>query len=243
MAGTQPLAAQTNEPPTDAVAQLPSVDELMTRLLARLPSQPVRIEGELVTVPAKGSKTRLSITIQLRYPHEATYTIGDVFGRALEQLTVQRDDGGKATYLYLAGSPLAATTPPPLSTRIQDTALTWMDLTLGFLWWSGGRIIGQEENRGQPCYVLDRHAPAGVREPYTSVRIWVDTRASVLLQADTFDKLGEPSRRLAVKSIKKLNNEWMIKDLVVEELPTGAQTTLRVHDARNPDAVTESESP
>jgi hypothetical protein len=225
------------------VAQLPSVDELMARLLARLPSQPVRIEGELVTVPAKGAKTRLSITIQLRYPHEATYTIGDVFGRALEQLTVQRDAAGKATYLYLAGHPPAATTPPPLSTRIQDTALTWMDLTLGFLWWSGGRIIGQEENRGQPCYVLDRRPPQGAMAPYSSVRLWVDKRASVLLQADAFDKLGEPARRLAVKSIKKINNEWMIKDLVVEELPTGAQTTLRVHDTRDPDAAPDSASP
>ena len=202
----------------------------MDNLLARLPSKPITITGDLVTTPAKGDTTRLTISIQLRYPREATYTIGDAFGKPLEQLTVLRD-GERVSFLYLTGDPIKGAPAPSLDQSIQNTALSWMDITLGFLWWKGGQIIGQEENRGQPCYVLDRHAPANAKAPYASVRIWVDTRVSMLLQADGYDTLVNPVRRLSVKSFKKINHEWMIKDLEVEDLNTHATTTLRVRDA------------
>ena len=165
--------AQTNAPepeiqkpvaPTVAVAKLPGVDELMQNLLARLPTKPVLISGELLTSQDDGEPKRLTISIQLRYPREATYTVGDAFGKALEQMTVLRD-GERVSYLYVTGDPMKGAPAPSLDQPIQNTAMSWMDLTLGFLWWNGGRIIGQEENRGQPCYVLDRHAPANAMVP------------------------------------------------------------------------------
>ncbi len=228
--------AQTNTPlpeatpPTAAVARLPSVDELTGNLLSKLPSKPIMITGDLLTTPEKGDKTRLTIAIQLRYPREATYTIGDAFGKPLEQLTVLRD-GGRVSFLYLTGDPMVGTPAPSLDQPVQNTAMSWMDLTLGFLWWNGGKIIGQEENRGQPCYVLDRHAPPNAMMPYASVRIWVDTRVSMLLEAVGNDMLENPLRRMSVKSFKKINHEWMIKDLEVENLSTHAITVLRVRDA------------
>ena len=229
-------AAQTNSAPvvavapTAAVAELPSVDALMSNLLARLPSKPIRLSGDLLTTPEAGEKSRLTISIQLRYPREATYTIGDAFGKPLEQLTVLRDNG-RVSFLYLTGDPMRGAPAPSLDQAIQNTGLSWMDLTLGFLWWNGGQIIGQEENRGQPCYVLDRHAPIGGMTPYASVRIWVDKRVSMLLQAHGYDKLANLTRRMSVKSFKKINHDWMIKDLEVEDLSRQVTTILRIRDA------------
>ena len=231
-----PAMSQTNASvavpaaPTAAVAKLPPVNELMASLLAKLPAKPIMITGDLLTTPEQGEKTRLTIAIQLRYPREATYTIGDAFGKPLEQLTVLRDNG-RVSFLYLTGDPMAGSPAPALDHPIQNTALSWMDLTLGFLWWEGGKIIGQEENRGQPCYVLDRRAPPNAMAPYASMRIWVDTRISMLLEAVGHDKLENPLRRLSVKSFKKINHDWMIKDLEVENLATHATTILRVRDA------------
>jgi hypothetical protein len=229
-------AAQTNPAPveavapTAAVAELPSVDTLMASLLARLPSKPIRLSGDLLTTPEEGEKSRLTISIQLRYPREATYTIGDAFGKPLEQLTVLRDNG-RVSFLYLTGDPMRGAPAPALDQIIQNTGLSWMDLTLGFLWWNGGQIIGQEENRGQPCYVLDRHAPIGGKAPYASVRIWVDKRVSMLLQAHGYDKLANLTRRMSVKSFKQINHDWMIKDLEVEDLSRQITTILRIRDA------------
>jgi hypothetical protein len=223
--------AQTAVAPTQAAAQLPTTDELMASLLARLPTRPILVTGDLTTTPAAGAKSRLGITILLCYPRMARYTITDAFGRQLEQMTVTRD-GASVSRAYEAGDPGAKAPAPALGTRIGDTALAWVDLTLDFLWWSGGSIIGREESRGQPCYVLDRHAQNAQTEAYASVRMWVDTRVSMLLQAEGYDRLGDCQRRLAVKSFKKIKDEWMIKDLEVEDIPTGSKTILRVRDAQ-----------
>jgi len=225
--------AQTNEieaAPTEAVAELPGVDTLMANLLARLPSKPITLTGELVTTSENRAKTQYNIIIQLRYPQEATYTLYDTFGKSLEQLAVIRNKG-ITSYRYLAGDPLAPAAIPSQDTRIQNTALSWTDLTLGFLWWNGGKIIGRVEARGQPCYLLDRRAPQDNMAPYARVQLWVDTRISMLIQADGYDKMENLSRRLSIKSFKKINHEWMVKDLEVEDLAQHAVTLLRIRDA------------
>lgn len=228
-ATTPPATGASNPPPpTAAAAELPSVDKLMGELLARLPSQPILLAGDLVTTSDKGPKTRLSIDIHLSYPHTAAYTVRDAFGKELEALIVSRN--GKAVSLSYRQNGVEAA-PPSLGNRVQDSALTWMDITLGFLWWEGGQIIGQMETRGQPCYVLDRHAPTGGSHPYASVRMWVDKRVSMLLQAEGYNMTGDCIRRLSVKSIRKINDEWMVKDLEFEDLAEGRRTILRVRSA------------
>lgn len=232
-------AAATPVPATTAASQLPPVDKLMGELLARLPSQPILLSGDLVTVATNGTKTRIAVDILLSYPRTATYTVRDAFGKELEELTVLREGPSARTIYKLNGTEAPA---PPLGQRVQDTALTWMDLTLGFLWWEGGRIIGQMESRGQPCYVLDRHAPSGSAAPYASVRMWVDQRVSMLLQAEGYNMLGDCIRRLSVKSFKKINNEWMVKDLEFEDLPDGPRTILRIRRAEPAGSPASSEA-
>lgn len=226
-----PSLSQTNEvAPTAAVAELPAVEELMANLLGRLPTKPITLTGELVTTSEHELKTRLNVIIQLQYPEEATYTLCDTFGKTLEQLSVKRRKG-MTSYHYLSGDPLTPAPVPSQATRIQNTALCWMDLTLGFLWWNGGKIIGRVEARGQPCYLLDRRAPQNEMTPYARVQLWVDTRISMLIQADGYDKMENLYRRLSIKSFKKMNNEWMIKDLEVEDLAHQSTTLLRIRDA------------
>lgn len=219
------------EPATLSASRLPPASELMQGLMKRLPSQSVLLTGDLITTSgASEEKVRLGTGILLCYPTMARYTITDAFGRDREQLTVHREDD-ETTFDYQAGSPPTNAAMPGLAAPIDGTALTWMDLTLSFLWWPDGKTIGITEVRGQPCYVVDAHAPAGVNTPYASVRMWVDTRASMMLQAEGYNALGDPVRRISVKSFKKINNEWMIKDLEIIELTADRRTVLRVRDA------------
>lgn len=228
----------TEAAPTAAVAELPAVDELMANLLARLPVRPITLTGDLVTTAESTPTSKFNIVIQLQYPEKATYTLCDIFGKSLEQLTVHRHKG-LTTYRYLSGDPLTPAAIPSQAARIQNTALCWMDLTLGFLWWHGGKIIGRVEARGQPCYLLDRRAPQEEVSPYARVQLWVDTRISMLIQADGYDKLENLSRRLSIKSFRKIHNEWMVKDLEVEDLANQITTLLHIRDA----VVTGSQEP
>jgi len=228
-----PAPLSSNPPPsTVASARLPPAAELMQGLMKRLPSQSILLTGDLITTSTNTEdKAKLGIGILLCYPTLARYTVMDAFGRDREQLSVHRESG-PPTLDYQAGNPLANAVPPSLGAPVAGTALTWMDLTLAFLWWPDSKTIGITEVRGQQCYVVDAHAPAGGLAPYASVRMWVDVKASMMLQAEGSDALGEPIRRIAVKSFKKINDEWMIKDLEIRELKTDRTTILRIRDAQ-----------
>lgn len=231
-AGPTGIPAPVTGTVSAAAAALPSAGALMQQLLARLPSKPVLITGDLVTTSeSSGEKERVGISILLSYPSLAQYTVTDTFGRTLEQLSISRTDDA-VEFAYQSGSPLTNAAAPGLGSRIQNTAISWLDLTLSFVWWPGGRTIGQEEIRGQPCYVVDRHPGPKDDTSYGSVRLWIDTRVSMLLQADGNDRLGDLHRRLSVKSFKKINDEWMIKDLEFSDFQTGTRTTLKVKDAK-----------
>ena len=231
-----PVPVASNLPPSTlapaSAPRLPPAAELMQGLMKRLPSKSILLTGDLITTSTNADdKAKVGVGILLCYPTLAQYTIMDAFGRDREQLTVHRN-GGPATLEYLTGSPLVKAVAPGLETLIGGTALTWMDLTLSFLWWPDSKTIGITQVLEQPCYVVDAHAPAGTPAPYASVRMWVNVKASMMMQAEGYNALGDPVRRISVKSFKKINDEWMIKDLEIRELKTDRTTILRVRDAQ-----------
>jgi hypothetical protein len=126
----------------------------------------------------------------------------------------------------------------PLHTRIQETDISWADLTLAFLWWPNSRVVGDDTVRGRECLVLDipapERAPTSVDEinsmPYTSVRLWVDREMLMLLQAEGRDSEGDPMRKLWVKSLKKIDGQWMIKDMEIQSFPPIHRTRLRIRE-------------
>ena len=94
-----------------------------------------------------------------------------------------------------------------------------MHLTLSFRWWPGGRVTGEEDIRGRPCHVVEVPAPAGPPGQYAAVRLWIDGQLHMLLQAEGLDAGGKQVRILWVKSFKKINDRWMLKDLEIQSSP------------------------
>lgn len=228
--------SSAEEPSDDEV---PLCNQLMSAVRARLPKDPLTLSGELIVRRRRGVVVgKCAFTIDLewgRQPPRARYTLHDLLGAHLEQLTVIRQSDGRATLSYAAGDPLVAAPTPDVLAPIQKTDLTWTDLTLSFLWWTGGTVRGMETIRGFDCYVVDMPAPKGKPEPYTRARLWIDRKSLVLLQAEgwTGNRL---IRRLWVKSIKKIKaskktgERWMIKDMEIQSFPSYQRTKLRVRD-------------
>ena len=178
-------------------------------------------------------------------PAVATYTILDPFGVKLERLTVSRVEGYGTRVEYAAGSPLSASDPPDLFESVQGTDVSWMDLTLAFLWWEGGSIVGSDEIKGRRCYVVEVPAPVyreageGDRRPssaagrrYSRALLWIDKELRTLLQAEGYDCDGKLVRRLWVKSFKKINDRWVIKDMEVQGSAPAHRTKLRIRGVR-----------
>jgi len=238
--GAVEVVAEDDEPP-DLSAQ-----RILERVVSGLPREPLTIQGLLIVRRRHGADERsLNFEMHLRWgatPATARYIISDAFGRDLERLTVVRPQGSRPRFDYARGSPPVPADLPDLFSPIQESDLTWMDLTLSFLWWQGGSVTGAAEVRGRPCYVLDVPAPvapSGQAVPggwsseataYAGVRLWVDSALFMLLQAEGYDAEGTLLRRLWVKSFRKINDRWMIKDMEVQAYPAVHRTKLRIQE-------------
>ncbi len=223
-------------PPAPEVA--PTADGILSQVVARLPGEPLQISGELRADPRDNKPgRRCQVQLSLAYgdePAQARYTIMDAFGEDLEQLTIIRPATGPCTWHYAKGYPLAVAPLPDARLPVQGTDLSWSDMSLSFLWWRGARITGAEKALDRDCFVIEVPAPAGELTPYASARLWIDRRYLFLLRAEGCDAAGTPVRRVAVKSLKKINDEWMVNDLEVTSLPSNLRTSLKINVVDKP---------
>ncbi len=207
-----------------------TADKLLDDCIRQLPAMPLTVAGSLLVRRRRGIPiARYKFELKANwgaYPARAQYTISDAFGRSLEQFTIIH--GATNSYKYAVGSPLHPAKLTSLSATIQTTDLSWMDITLAFLWWRGGKIIGEESKLTIDCYVIQVPAPTGSNSPYKSVKLWISKKSHMMLQAEGFDADGKIIRRLWVRSAKKIEGEWMIKNMEVQKYPAVHRTKLRV---------------
>lgn len=224
--------------------KLPEADELLSEVRRALPTMPLAIEAVLQSRSRDGTllQTYLaSITIEWAPPNpRAEYIIQDAFGQELHKLVVERDASGQAHYDYATGSPLKKATLPDLHEGIENTDISWNDLMLSFLWWDQGETKGVEKIKGRLCYIIDLPVQGTSSEKYAGVRLWVDPKVHVMMRAATFDSQNEEIRRLDIKSLKKIEEIWVIKDVEVKNLIEKTKTRLRVREVRNLDSEEKS---
>ncbi|MFC1498596.1 outer membrane lipoprotein-sorting protein [Verrucomicrobiota bacterium] len=222
---------------------LPSAEELLRDVRSFLPKDSLVIRGDMIVRKRKGivaQSLKYEIFMKLgSQPQVARYAIRDKSGRSIEQLTITRYPGAKPTLEYAKGNPLRAADLPDLFGQIQNTDISWTDLSLSFLWWEGGTVTGTELLRGQSCFVVevprladktDHRTASSAGGQYAKVILWIDKKLHMILQAEGYDSNNRLIRRLWVKSFKKINERWMIKDMEIQSYPANHRTKLLVRE-------------
>lgn len=236
-----PCGAATEEvdlgAPVEAPA-LPDGAELLRSVIRSLPVVPVTVKGQILARKRSGGLERsLNVAMRLdwhgRVP-SAKYTIRDAFGENLSGLNISWPEAGKPEFRYFKGDSLVGTPLENLYDVIENTDISWADLSLAFLWWPGGRTVGAERIKGRFCYIVDLPAPPGAGAGYAGVRLWIDPQIHILLQAEARDGAGRPVKLLEVKSFRKVGEVWVVQNLDVQSLPARHKTTLRVREAEYP---------
>lgn len=221
----------------DAAPGLPEASALLGRVIASLPDIPLLIAGELQSRDRNGDlEGRMAVEMLLDWqdePPTARYTLRDDFGRTTSHLAITWRPGEDPEYRYFEGQPLQAAPLPDLVAPIGSTDISWMDLSLSFLWWPGGRTVGVEEVRGRSCFVVDLTAPPGTFPGCAGVRLWLEPRIHIMLKAEAYNAANELIRRMEIKSFKKINDRWVIKDIELTSLPERSKTFLRVRDVQD----------
>ena len=212
-------------------------ETVLNRVRAQLPQTPLLIEGELHVRRPRGVPVQdLRFQLLVRWgdrPSRAVYTILTPEETVLERLRVVRDRNGRTDYTYETGSPPQRAPLDRIGDTIRKTDLSWVDLTLSFLWWPDGELVGSDELRGRHAFVINLPAPENtLADDYKNVKVWIDKQAYMLLRAEGYGPDGTLLKRLWVDSFKKIDDRWMVKDMEVEAYPRTHRTRLRVNAVR-----------
>lgn len=222
--------------PYKAEKGAPAARELLNNVILALPDVPLRITGDL-TARARDDSPEIHKGVEMLLDWQAEtptarYTLRDAFGATESHLAITWNSPRHPEYRYFEGNPLRAAELPDLVSAIPGTDISWMDLSLSFLWWPLAETKGREDVKGRECWVVDLSSPdafAGC----SGVRLWIDPRIGIMLKAEIYDANAEPARRFEVKSFKKINKRWVIKDIELTSLPAKTKTVLRVRNVED----------
>ena len=190
--------------------------EVLSNCQAMLPTRPVELTGAIVLRNRKGIvRSEYAYTLVLdrsKTPAEISVEIRERAGtNVLKRVTLKR--------------------PGPIPEgHVMDTDVTWLDLSMDYLWWKNPRFEAEREGEsvhGQKCSVIlvdPPDAAAGIR----AVRLWADKKTGCLLQAEELDADGKPVRRLWGTRVKKFDERWMANVLETETLGSGRRTKITV---------------
>ena len=224
------------EPPAAMVDTLPDATELLQQVVAGLPAEPLTIQARLEGRDDLDYMDKLRLAeLQMTWQGGAIaahYTLRDAFGGNLAKLEVARPANGAISYKLFRGAHLAPAELTLLDAPLEGTDLNWLDLSLSYLWWPHGRTVGTEHVKGRLCYVVDLPIPPGVSTLCATMRLWIESKFHMLMQAEAYDAKQQRLRALRIKSFKKLKEVWLIEDLEVQAYPSRHRTLLRVQEVR-----------
>lgn len=125
------------------------------------------------------------------------------------------DDEQATLYLAESGEPREIT-GAGLRRPLAGSALTLEDLTLHFLYWRRATLLGEESLRGSRCWKI-RVDPPAHGSTFGTVLLWIDQKSRALMRAEGYDWEGRLVKRFEVVSGQRLDGNWFLKQLRVEE--------------------------
>jgi hypothetical protein len=162
----------------------------------------------------------------------------------LETLLVVHTAGQSNLYFY---NPDSSSEPVPilgdiplvghLSPNHQVTGATLMsplagsdfslcDLGLEFFHWSQQKVLKKDVHRSRGCTVLESSNPNPGANGYSRVVSWIDNETLGIVEACAYDAKGQILKDFYPKDFKKVNGQWQVQTLVMENIQTGSRSRL-----------------
>jgi len=191
-----------------------SAMDILANCRAMLPSEPLSMKGGIVLRNRKGIPSG-----------EYGYTLRANRTSVPARLSFEFTERGSTNIVKR----LEILRPGPVPEgRVLNTDVTWLDLSLDFLWWPAAEYEADREGEtvhGQKCDVI--LVSNGGRQ----VRAWCDRKTGCLMQAEEL-KDGKPCRRLWGTRIRKFDGRWFPNVLEVETLGSGHRTRITVDELK-----------
>jgi len=208
---------------------------------AMLPPRPVLLEGRIVKRNRRGTvQDEYRYTLVMRRnenPSKLVVTLKSKDNtKELQKATILRE-GASEPKLELEDLATGKKTTPALDDQVLGTDVTWLDLTLDFLWWTNASFEAEREGEtvhGQKCVVLVVK-PTAAMGKVTGVRLWADRKTGCMMQAEHLGEGGKTIHRLWGTRIKKFDGRWSVSVIETESPGSGLRTKITVEDITDPD--------
>jgi len=222
-------AAETNDVDV-ADYEISEAQWLLISCVSRLPSEPYVFTGDIVMRRAYGVEIkRLKFKATLNWnptASSAEYEISTPKNELLETVRAQRR-GRVFTLTRTVGKEKKEAEPPNLNDSIQGTDVTWLDAMMDFVWWVNPILDGTDRIKGRDATIIKVHPPEPV-PGCAYVKVWIDTEQHAVLQAMQVNDKLQITRNMWVRSIQKIDNQWIVKDIEVETPGSGNRTKITV---------------
>ncbi len=220
-----------------------AAEQLMEAVRLSMPGVPLELDASIRVLNPHGRPVKTIRAGALLIPQDggrtARYRLFDGFGSLLEEMTVTLGEGD-TVFEYTKGDPPESAPLPDLFGRIEGSEMSWMDLSFSYFWWPGPRIVGAEKvaNRWD-CQIIEidcpveyqkrveTDSPEGTGKPWSHIRLWVVPAYHAVVRGEAW-RGGAAVKRFEVHSVKKLRKIYMIGDMEVRNLETGARAKLKV---------------
>lgn len=215
--------------------------EILRHSTRLIPREPMLLSGTL-TVRRQRGITLLEHPFKLLLDWGAAVPAAELLllerkgTTVVERVTLTRPEGEPAAIQIFEGLGTESISQPSYTARVRGTDMTWLDLTLDFLWWPEARfddVPRGESRNGRDCDIIVT-VPPWPLPGCSAVRVWVDRKLGCMMQMEQLDPQGRAVRKMWVQRVKKMDERWMIRDMEVESLNSGHRTRLFVDDAVKP---------
>jgi hypothetical protein len=187
-------------------ASPPSATEILESVRLQQAKQELELQGQLregpVVIPFRLTQTGPVIRYSFSKPDEALQLrLGDNDSR-LEEIT---------------GDKLEKIAPALFDHKVRNTAVTYEDLSLRFLYWPNAKVIGDDTIQMVDCWRLELRAPPQ-QSQYSTVRLWVQKDGAAIMKVEGYDANGKLTKRFLVVSGQKIEGRWFLKQMRIEQI-------------------------
>ena len=100
------------------------------------------------------------------------------------------------------------------------------DLSLEFFHWPQQKILKKEFRRNCSCAVLESTNPNPSPNAYSRVLSWIDEDSGGIVMAEAYDAQGKLLKEFYPKDVKKVNGQWQVQTMEMDNVQTGSRTRL-----------------
>jgi len=103
----------------------------------------------------------------------------------------------------------------------------WLcDLGLEFFHWPEQKVLKKEVHRSCGCTVLESTNPNPTTNGYSRVVSWIDNDSLGIVEAYAYDANGKKLKDFYPKDLKKVDGQYQVQSMIMENLQTGSKTRL-----------------